>query len=195
MAAPAPPSKLSIGGRGRHVDSLKFRARAADPAIDREQGKCQLVPLPGNTTSLFWEETAFIAKTALVEKFSLGVLPHDRYSFLVTIDHVRDCPDMRQKARRDLMVASIHTNSSAMTALTNLDNTQNQMSKVQNQIGTGYKVASATDNGAVYAIAQGLRADISGIAAVNQELTSAEGTASVADSAATSISNEMSSIK
>ncbi|MDR3514597.1 MAG: flagellin, partial [Azospirillaceae bacterium] len=93
------------------------------------------------------------------------------------------------------MVSSVHTNTSAMTALSNLETTQTQMTKVQDEIGTGYKVASATDNGAVYAIAQGLRADISGIAAVNQELTSAEGTASVADSAATSISNEMSSIK
>jgi flagellin len=93
------------------------------------------------------------------------------------------------------MVGSVHTNMSALTALTNLNNTQTQMQTVQGEIGTGYKVANATDNGAVFAIAQGLRADISGIAAVNQELSNAQGMTSVADAAATNISNTMADIK
>jgi len=93
------------------------------------------------------------------------------------------------------MVDSIHTNMSALTALQNLNNTQSQMSKVQNEIGTGYKVSDATDNGAVFAIAQGLRADIAGIAAVNQELSNAQGMTSVADTAATLISNSMQTIQ
>ncbi|MDR3519163.1 MAG: flagellin [Azospirillaceae bacterium] len=93
------------------------------------------------------------------------------------------------------MVGSIHTNATAMTALSNLDNTQTKMATVQNEIGTGYKVASATDNGAVFAIAQGLRSDIAGIAAVNQELSNAQGMTSVADAAATNISNSMAQIQ
>jgi flagellin len=61
---------------------------------------------------------------------------------------------------------SVNTNYSAMVALQNLNATTGDLEVVQNKISTGLKVAGAKDNGAVYAIAQGQRARVSGLAAV-----------------------------
>jgi flagellin len=61
---------------------------------------------------------------------------------------------------------SVNTNYSAMVALQNLNYTNSELETVQNKISTGLKVANAKDNGAVFAIAQGQRARVSGIAAV-----------------------------
>jgi flagellin len=61
---------------------------------------------------------------------------------------------------------SVNTNYSAMVALQNLNYTNSELEVVQNKISTGLKVANAKDNGAVFAIAQGQRARVSGLAAV-----------------------------
>src|SRR5215510_2424732 len=61
---------------------------------------------------------------------------------------------------------SVNTNYSAMVALQNLNYTNSELEGVQNKISTGLKVANAKDNGAVFAIAQGQRARVSGLAAV-----------------------------
>jgi flagellin len=61
---------------------------------------------------------------------------------------------------------SVNTNYSAMIALQNLNYTNADLEAVQNKISTGLKVANAKDNGAVFAIAQGQRARVSGLAAV-----------------------------
>jgi flagellin len=61
---------------------------------------------------------------------------------------------------------SVNTNYSAMVALQNLNATTGELEVVQNKISTGLKVANAKDNGAVFAIAQGQRARVSGLAAV-----------------------------
>ena len=61
---------------------------------------------------------------------------------------------------------SVNTNYSAMIALQNLNYTNSDLEAVQNKISTGLKVANAKDNGAVFAIAQGQRARVSGLAAV-----------------------------
>ncbi len=61
---------------------------------------------------------------------------------------------------------SVNTNYSAMVALQNLNYTTSELEAVQNKISTGLKVASAKDNGAVFAIAQGQRARVTGLAAV-----------------------------
>ena len=64
---------------------------------------------------------------------------------------------------------SVNTNVGAMIALQNLQITNNELSQVQSRINTGKKVASAKDNGAVWAIAQGQRAEIG---ALNEDFTS-----------------------
>ena len=53
---------------------------------------------------------------------------------------------------------SVNSNFGASVALQSLNSTNKELNQVQNRISTGYKVASARDNGAVYAIAEGQRA-------------------------------------
>ena len=65
---------------------------------------------------------------------------------------------------------SINTNYGAMIALQTLNSTSAQLSEVQNRIATGLKINGPKDNGAVYAIAQGMRADVQGFNSVNTSL-------------------------
>ena len=55
---------------------------------------------------------------------------------------------------------SVNTNYSAMIALQNLNFTNSELESVQNRISTGFKVAGAKDNGAVFAIAEGQRSRV-----------------------------------
>ena len=55
-------------------------------------------------------------------------------------------------------MTSVNTNYSALVALQSLNQTTKELADVQNHINTGLKVASAADNGAVFAIAEGQRA-------------------------------------
>jgi flagellin len=68
------------------------------------------------------------------------------------------------------MVMSVNTNTGAMIALQNLNATNASLATVQNRINTGKSVATAKDNGAIWAIAQGQRADIGALSAVKQSL-------------------------
>ena len=65
---------------------------------------------------------------------------------------------------------SINTNTSAMVALENLTATQSQLSMTQNRINTGLKIASAKDNGAIWAIAQTEKAQASSLDTVTNSL-------------------------
>ncbi|MFN4287429.1 MAG: flagellin [Brevundimonas sp.] len=65
---------------------------------------------------------------------------------------------------------SVNTNVGAMIALQNLNATNAELASTQNRINTGKKVASAKDNGAIWAIAQGQRADVRALGAVRQSL-------------------------
>lgn len=69
-----------------------------------------------------------------------------------------------------MLSSSVNTNVGAMIALQNLNTTNTELQTVQNRINTGKKVASAKDNGAIWAIAQGQRADIGALGAVKQSL-------------------------
>jgi flagellin len=84
---------------------------------------------------------------------------------------------------------SVNTNTSAMTALQYLNDTQAQLSQTQNEINTGLKVSSAKDNGAVYAIAQNMRGDVSGYSSVADSLNRGMSSVDVAMSAGQSISD------
>jgi flagellin len=65
---------------------------------------------------------------------------------------------------------SVNTNVGAQVALQNLNATNAQLAITQGRINTGKSVASAKDNGAIWAIAQGQRADIGALNAVKQSL-------------------------
>jgi hypothetical protein len=68
------------------------------------------------------------------------------------------------------MVNSVNTNPGALIALQNLNATNAQLAITQTRINTGKKVANAKDNGAIWAIAQGQRADIGALGAVKSSL-------------------------
>ncbi|NVJ97579.1 MAG: flagellin [Alphaproteobacteria bacterium] len=87
------------------------------------------------------------------------------------------------------MTFSVNTNASALSALQNLNITGRGLGKVQTQINTGLKVASAKDNAAVFSIAQSLRADVSGLNAVKSSLDRAMSTIDVAIAAGEAVSD------
>jgi flagellin len=84
---------------------------------------------------------------------------------------------------------SVNTNYGAMVALQQLNTTNKGLQDVQTRINTGLTVAGAKDNGAVYAIAQGMRADVKGYMVVQQSLERARSTVDVALAAGEAISD------
>jgi flagellin len=66
---------------------------------------------------------------------------------------------------------SINTNTAAMAALESLSATTSALNQTQNQVSTGKKVSSAADNPAIYAIAQSMNGNISGLSAVSDSLS------------------------
>ncbi len=92
-------------------------------------------------------------------------------------------------------MSSINTNSSALSGLDRYNSLSTQLNQTGKRISTGLKVADALDNGAVFAIAQGLRSDSSSLSAVNGQLGAAQGAVNVASAAATNISNSLSDVR
>lgn len=84
---------------------------------------------------------------------------------------------------------SVNTNVGAMIALQNLNKTNKDLATAQNRINTGMKVASAKDNGAIWAIAQGQRAEIGALTAVSQSLARGISAVDVAMAAGESVSD------
>jgi len=90
---------------------------------------------------------------------------------------------------------SVNTNVGAMVALQNLNKTNSDLMTTQNRINTGLKVASAKDNGAIYAIAQNQRATSNALNAVKDSLSRGQSTIDVALSAGESVSDLLSQMK
>jgi flagellin len=93
------------------------------------------------------------------------------------------------------MTNSVHTNNSAAIALQNLTRTNDRLGDVQGRISTGLKVQGAKDNAAIWAIAQGQRADVGALSAVKQSLDRATSLADVALSAGESVSDLLNQLK
>ena len=93
------------------------------------------------------------------------------------------------------MVGSVNTNVGAQIALQNLNLTSNDLANTQKVVSTGLKVSDALDNGAVFAIAQGLRSDIKAISTVNGQLGAAKGLLSVATAAANGVQETLVDIR
>ncbi|MCR9130777.1 MAG: flagellin [Alphaproteobacteria bacterium] len=87
------------------------------------------------------------------------------------------------------MTLSVHTNTSAMIALQNLNKTNQDMANVQTRINTGLKVSGAKENSSVFAVAQGMRADIGALGSVRTSLDRAVSIGDVAMAAGESISD------
>ena len=90
---------------------------------------------------------------------------------------------------------SVNSNYGASVALQSLGNTNKELGQVQNRISTGFKVASARDNGAVFAIAEGQRTRVSSIASVKDGIDRANSAIDVALSAGESIGKILKDMK
>ena len=87
------------------------------------------------------------------------------------------------------MPNSVNTNVGAMVALQNLNATNKDLNVTQARINTGKKIASATDNGAVWAIAQNQRSTSRALDAVRESLQRGQSTVDVAISAGETVSD------
>ena len=90
---------------------------------------------------------------------------------------------------------SVNTNYGAMVALQNLNKTNQDLSMVQTAINTGLKVAGPKDNGAIFAIAQGMRADVMSHNAVTNSLNRAVSAVDTAVAAGQAISDLLTEMK
>ena len=88
-----------------------------------------------------------------------------------------------------MLYNSVNTNVGAMVALQNLNATNRELSDTQTRINTGLRVASAKDNGAIWAIAQNQRATSQSLNAVMESLQRGQSTVDVALAAGSSVSD------
>jgi flagellin len=93
------------------------------------------------------------------------------------------------------MTFSVNTNGGALIALQYLSATQGQLNQTQSHINSGLKVATARDDGAVYAIAQNQRATVAGYASVINSINNGTSSIDVALSAGQSISDLLIQLK
>jgi flagellin len=84
---------------------------------------------------------------------------------------------------------SVNTNMGALVALQNLNSTNTELMQVQGRINTGKKVASAKDNGSIWAIAQNQRSTSGALNAVRDSLQRAQSTVDVALNAGETVSD------
>ncbi|WP_144300169.1 flagellin [Elioraea rosea] len=92
-------------------------------------------------------------------------------------------------------MTSINTNGTAMAAIRSLSQINSDMGKTQARIESGLRINQASNDPAVFAISQGMRADLKGLDAVKDSLNFGTATLKVAQSAATKISNELATLK
>ncbi|HET6900822.1 MAG TPA: flagellin, partial [Vicinamibacteria bacterium] len=93
------------------------------------------------------------------------------------------------------MTNSVNTNVGAMVALQNLNATNTQLATTQGRINTGLKIASAKDNGAIWAIAQNQRATSTALDSVKESLQRGVSTVDVAISAGSTVSDLLTQMK
>ena len=90
---------------------------------------------------------------------------------------------------------SVNTNTGAQVALQYLNATQGQLDQTQARINSGLKVATAKDDGAIYAIAQNQRGAVAGFSSVINSLNNGSSAIDVALSAGQSISDLLIQLK
>jgi flagellin len=90
---------------------------------------------------------------------------------------------------------SINTNAGALIALQNLNMTNTELTTVQQRINTGKKIASAKDNGAIWATAKNQSATASSLNAVKDSLQRGQSTIDVALAAGDTITDLLGKMK
>jgi flagellin len=87
------------------------------------------------------------------------------------------------------MSMSVNTNAGAMVALQYLDSTASALNQTEQEVSTGLAVAGPQQDGATFAIAQNMRGEVAGYAAVTDSLNRGTSAVDVALSAGQSISD------
>jgi flagellin len=93
------------------------------------------------------------------------------------------------------MPFSVNTNTNALAALQTLNQTQRSLTATGAHINTGFKINDARDNASTFAIAQGMRADISGLKAVQDSLSLGQATLTVANNAVKQIQDQLTDLQ
>lgn len=93
------------------------------------------------------------------------------------------------------MANSINTNVGALVALQNLNATNRDLAITQNRVNTGLKVATAKDNGAIWAVAQSQKGQISALDAVKNSLSRGQSIVDVGLAAGDSIMDALKEMK
>ena len=92
-------------------------------------------------------------------------------------------------------MTSVLNNIAANTALLNLENTVQNLQNTQQQISTGYKIGSAADNAAYFAISTVLKSDSNALNTVSDTLNLGGSSLGVATNALAKIQTTLSDIK
>ena len=93
------------------------------------------------------------------------------------------------------MTISVQNNSAALTALQNLDSTNDKLANVQQEIATTLAVSQPKDNPSVWATSQGQKLEIDGLASVTQSLNRASSISDVALSAGQTVVDLLTKLK
>lgn len=73
------------------------------------------------------------------------------------------------------MANSVNTNAGALVALSSLRGNTGGLNRISKQVETGYRVADASDDAAVFAVAQGVRGNVKAYASVQSSLSAGVG--------------------
>ena len=90
---------------------------------------------------------------------------------------------------------SVNTNIGAQVALQSLNRTNEALATTQKRVSTGYRVADAKDDGAAFAVAQTVRADIAGLTSANEQMGSVKGILDTTLAGLNKVSETMSQIR
>lgn len=93
------------------------------------------------------------------------------------------------------MPLSVNTNIGAMAALQSLKATNQGLATTQTRINTGLSVSSTKDDSAKFTVAQTLRGEVGGLAAVTSSLSRAKSTVDVATAGAEQVSDLLNQMK
>jgi flagellin len=92
-------------------------------------------------------------------------------------------------------MASILTNTGAMTALQTLRGINKGMAQTQDQISTGKRVATAKDNASSFAISTIMKSDVAGFKAISESLSLGDATLGVARQGAETVAELLTEMK
>jgi flagellin len=90
---------------------------------------------------------------------------------------------------------SVNTNTGAMVALQSLNRTNDALATAQKRISTGFRVADAKDDGAAFAVAQSVRADVAGLNSANEQLGGVKGILDTTLAGLQKVSDTMQSVR